>query len=537
MTREPSSSQAFEAAVGVAPWIAFAMIGLTIALRLYGIADNSITQDESTMILFAQGVLERGYPFLRQNYAEFVISTYELVPFPIALSMSVFGQNEFGVRVPSVVFAVGTVLLILRFGCRLFDRRVAILATLLFAVLPWATYWGSNAFYPSQAQFFALLTTMAIYRLTTDAEPRPWVYYAIFGSFIASYLSWEGCGFLLPVFFVLVIVFRFGRWRWLLDIHGWIAASLIILLVVAQLTFRTVMREPYLGIVSGRQTVSGLSLAFMSVGYDPFYYIEGLTSEAHIVLAWSLLVGVCFLRRHRALCFLYVFLLLIMAFWTGLLGYYALRYAYLALPAVLLAASAAGVLLLDRLIPDGGTSSTVAENVRVAKAAGYALLMVVHLTVATAFGVKPLEADPALMSNRPYELRHSLTGFSFRTLAQELEARIQPGDVVIVQAPFPLQVYTGDAGDYFLQRVAAASVYYDPGAFPYYTDKWVGNPVIHTADELSQIFRSNERVWLLSSPDGGSRLSITEDLYASLERRMELVHEAADGRLFLWQRP
>jgi len=516
----------------------WALVVLAVILRLQGIADNSITQDESTMILFARGVFERGYPVLAQNYSDFIISTYELVPYPIALSVVFFGENEFGVRLPSVMFAAGTMLLILRFGVRLFDRRVAALAGLLFAVLPWATYWGSNAFYPSQAQFFALLTTMSIHRLIEEERPATAVYYRIFAFFSLSYLSWEGCGFLLPVLFALIVLFRFGRFQWLANVHAWIAASLIILVVVAQLTFRTVLREPYLGIVSGRQTVSGVSLAFTQVGYDPMFYIDGLTSEAHVLLAWSLLAGIVVLRDSRSLRFLYAFIVLILVFWTGLLGYYALRYAYLSLPALLLASAGASVLLVDRLFgrPRHGPAAVVTPFPGAHRVA-YVVVVVLHLAVASAWGVQPIEASPSLSQARPYELRHNLTGFSFRALAHALEARLQPDDAVIVQAPFPLQVYTQESGDFFLQRVAASSVYFVPEALPYYTDKWVGNRVLHTDEELEHVLRTYPRVWLLSSPDGGARLSITQETYAMLERRMELVFEAADGRLFLWTRP
>lgn len=516
----------------------WALVVLAVVLRLQGISDNSITQDESTMILFARGVLERGYPVLAQNYSEFIISTYELVPIPIALSVFVFGENELGTRLPSVVFAAGTMLLILRFGVTLFDRRVAALAGLLFAVLPWATYWGSNAFYPSQAQFFALLTTMCIHRLIEDERPAASLYYKIFAFFSLSYLSWEGCGFLLPVLFALIVLFRFGRFQWVANVHGWIAASLIILVVVAQLTFRTVLREPYLGIVSGRQTVSGVSLAFTQVGYDPMFYIDGLTSEAHVLLAWSLLAGVLVLPNSRSLRFLYAFLVLILVFWTGLLGYYALRYAYLSLPALLLASAGASVLLVDRLFGHFARDSTfVASPFPGAQRVAFVAVVVLHLCFASAWGISPIGASSSLSSSRPYELRHNLTGFSFRALAHALEARVRPEDAVIVQAPFPLQVYTPEHGDYFLQRVAASSVYFVPEALPYYTDKWVGNQVLHTNEELEHVLRSHARVWLLSSPDGGARLSITQETYAMLERRMELVFEAADGRLFLWTRP
>lgn len=515
------------------PWIVSLLIAaLVLVLRLWGVSNNSITQDESTMILFARGVLERGYPFLRQVHSEFVISTYELVPYPIALSLALFGNSEFSVRLPSLFFAAGTSLLILRFASRLFDRRVGILSALLFAVLPWAIYWGSNAFYPSQVQFFSLLTTMVVHRLVVDERPATWVYYAMLGSFTASYLTWEGSGFLLPVFFVILLAMRWWRFEWLKNPHGWIAASLMILVVVAQLTYRTLLREPYLGIMTGRSEISFATIAFTSVGYDPFFYTDGLFTESHLVLGCCLVLGLFLVHRSRSLAFLYLFLGLVTLFLTSALGYYALRYIYLALPAALIVASASSVMLVDRLTSDG--TSLASKRIR---ALGLAAIGVLHFSVASPWGLLPTGAAPDLAQRRPTELGHEHTGFSFRSVAEALEAQRRPGDVLIVQAPFPFQVYTGLKGDYFLQTVLAGSIFYEEKSMPFYTDKWVANPVLRDRTELEEVLRRNERVWLVATPDGASRLSIGDDLYAFFEKHATVITETEDGRLYLWEQP
>jgi 4-amino-4-deoxy-L-arabinose transferase-like glycosyltransferase len=525
------------------------LVLLVIALRLEWISENSITQDESTMILFAKGVLERGYPFLRQATSEFVISTYEIVPYPIAASMALFGDSEVGVRIPAVLFASGTALLILHFGRTLFDWRVGVLAALLFAVLPWAIYWGANAFYPSQVQFFSLLTTMVIHRIIREERPKTWVYYAMFGAFSSSYLSWEGSGFLLPVLFVLIVTFRWGKWQWMTDVHGWIAASLMILLVVGQLTYRTVLREPYVGIITGRSEVSAASLAFTSISYDPYFYINGLSSEAHVVIAWCLVAGIFLLHRSRNLFFLYVFVASIVLFLTAFLGYYALRYVYLALPALLLAASAVSISVVDLLTeklhprlllrgasmpPAAAATAPTPSKFRVFGVIGVTAL---HLSVATPWGLKPLGIDESLSGSRPYELRQDLAGFPFRAASLALKERVREGDIVIVQAPFPFEVYTEMRGDYFLQSVIASSIFYDAQTRPYYTDKWIGNPVLRSQAELEEVLLKHDRVWLVSAPDGASRLSIGNDIYDWFAKRADVVVETADGRLFLWERP
>jgi len=505
-----------------------ALVALTVVLRLWNISKNSITQDESTMVLFAQGVLERGYPFLRQANAEFVISTYEIVPFPIAASMALFGQNEFAVRLPAVFFAAGTAILMFQFGRKLFDEWVGFLAVLLFAVLPWAIYWGSNAFYPSQVGFFSLATTMVVHRLIEEERPKTWVFYALAFTFIGAYLSWEGTGFLLPCFFVIILVQRWGRFQWMLDVHGWIAAAIMIFVIVAQLTYRTVLRDPYLGIHVGRSEISFATLAFKGIAFDPYFYLTGMFSEAHITIAGALGLGLLLLKESRSLRFLYLFFGLVVLMLTAFLGYYALRYVYLALPSLLLSAAAVSVTLVNKLT---GPRSTVSQ------ALGLAAVTALHLTVATPWGFKPIESAHLLGEVRPYEMRQDLSGFPFRGTAQALKDRMRKGDILIVQAPFPFQVYTGLRGDYFMQSQLATSVFYDPKSSPYYTDKWVANPILRNREELDDVLMHHSRVWLVSAPDGASQLSIGDELYRYFEERAKLVEETADGKLFLYERP
>jgi 4-amino-4-deoxy-L-arabinose transferase-like glycosyltransferase len=505
-----------------------ALVLLTVVMRLVGIAENSITQDESTMVLFAQGVLERGYPFLRQAHGDFLISTYELVPYPIALSIGLFGLSEYSVRLPAVCFAAVTSVLILRFASTLFDRRTGVLAALLFALLPWTTYWGANAFYPSQVTLAALLATMAVHRLAVVDEPQPRDYAALLAAVTFTYLTWEGSAGLLPTFFVMLIVFRWGRWRWLAGASAWAVALGTLFIVVGQLTWRTVLREPYQGVITGRSDVSFAKLAFTSPSFDPYFYANGLLSEAHLVIAGCLLLGLVWLRRSFGLRFLYLFLALYIAVLASLLGYYALRYVFLTAPAFLMAAAAVTVMLADR----------IASGSRQVAAAALAGLVALHLSVSTPWGLQPVEASGELVvTARPNELRRDLPGFSFRSMATLLMERYRPGDKVIVQAPFPFQVYTGMRGDYFLQSVTASSVFFQPAALPYYTDKWASNPVLRTQSELDQVLAENDRVWFVSVPDGASLQSVGAGLYESLVKRLRLVGETGDGRLYLWVNP
>src|SRR4030095_10054475 len=72
-------------------WLALGMIVLAaLAMRLHGLTAFPLDQDDILIRNYAEGIFDRGYPSL--NFYNFVvpISTYELLPYPIALSCLIF---------------------------------------------------------------------------------------------------------------------------------------------------------------------------------------------------------------------------------------------------------------------------------------------------------------------------------------------------------------------------------------------------------------------------------------------------------------
>lgn len=506
---------------------------LTAGLRLAVIDDRSITQDESTMVLFARGVLQKGYPFLLQNGKEFIISTYELIPYPIALSLYLFGFSEFSARLPAVLFSAATVVLLYRFSCSLYSWRVGLLAGLLYAVLPWSVYWGHNAFYPAQLQFFALIAIMMIYRLLSDtAVPSRYFYYTS-ASIICTYLSWEGAGFILPVFLCMALYLRWGQWYWITRGHGWTAVCILGLLITAQLTYRTVLREPYLVLGASRGDVSFLQLAFNKPEFDPFYYLASLFSDNHITLGISLFLGFSYLVSSWNLRFFYLLVGLSFFFLTYFLGYYSLRYVYYTLPIILLASAAVTEKLTVSFYSRMG-------GARVREWLGsitVAVLGLGHLVIASPWGISASDISESFRGEKPFELRHRSIGFSFRALAETLEQQYRQGDAVVVQAPFPYAVYTGRKGDYFLQAYTVVPTYLDFDNLPYYSDKWVGNPVLSSVDDVKEVFNRYPRVWMLFAPGDPSERVLGEKMLTEVTKSSKLVADMGAGKLYLWVNP
>ncbi|RDV27509.1 hypothetical protein DXV75_05640 [Alteromonas aestuariivivens] len=517
-------------------WLAITVIVATsFFLRLSVIDERSISQDESTMVLFAEGILSSTsptFPTINQNNGLFAMSTYELVPFPIALSMAFLGKSEFAVRIPALIFSSLTAMLIVLAGERFHSLRAGLMAAGCFAVLPWAIYWGTNAFYPSQLQLLTLITMLVLHAILLHGNTRPKLFYAIALCVITTYLTWEGSGFLLPVFFVVAIILTWGRWNWLKTIHAWIAAVIIVVLLVVQLTWRTVLRAPYTGLGTSRSDVSFLEPAYEAYSFDPTFYITALTTPESLLILLAFAMGIYVLRKQWSPMFLVMTVSFAILLLTTMLGYYALRYVYFMLPAILIVASCT---LIEITRPIGTLALRAGMKPKYFQALSFALVFGLTVYISSPWGFKLYERSRFGFS--PHELSYESKGFGFRSIYQAFNHYYQQGDLVVIQAPFPFMFYTTLTGDHYIQQGTSTTVVYYPDAMPYYLDKWIGNPVIQDRFTLKEILHKHRRVWFLFAPSGASLSSAGEDMVSYLDQHTRTMWEISDGKLMLWENP
>ena len=81
----------------------------------------------------------------------------------MALSSLIVGPSVVAYRLPALIFGTVTIGLIAWAGYRMFDRRVGIVAALIYTFLPSSVAWARDGFYPSQECCFALLTYWLFY--------------------------------------------------------------------------------------------------------------------------------------------------------------------------------------------------------------------------------------------------------------------------------------------------------------------------------------------------------------------------------------
>ncbi len=530
----------FETASGTAekvPWLAFlGILGLAAYLRFESLGAASITQDESSMLQFTRGLQSLGFPANFRAGVWEPMKTYEILPFFILPSVTVFGWSEAAARVPAALFGLGTLALIFLAGRRWFDDRIALWAAFLYAICPWAIYWGRNAFYPSQTQFFAMLSTVLVYRLLAQDRVPPRHYYLIAASLCLMYLSWEASGLVFLTYALLAVWLGWRRWGFALSPHAWGALGIVGFVVVGQLARRLLLQEPYLAVGSSRAEISAPQLAMNHLSFEPYHYIENpFGSEQFLILSLCLPIGLFFLHRSWALCFALGATLLMIGSFTLLLPVQATRYTYIALPTFLIAASAATFTFVRWATREWPSSAPISQ--RALGATGLAILLMLQGWFMSAGELQLAKRRPDYRSPAPLELNPEAAEVDHRYVTRALAREFRPGDVVVVRGAFPLELYTGLRGDYALQHITTSIVRYEPtGQSPFYRDKWVGNPVLRNRAELEDVLLRHQRVWFLASPLPVFKQALGEELFRWVHESSEVRAEGYNVRLYLWAR-
>jgi len=132
-------------------WVGIALVGLTFALRLWGLTATSLWYDETFMVAHArQGVLAGVVGLWREDNA---IPLHGLL---LALWIRVAGSGEFAVRYLSVLLGVIATPLVMRLGGAVSGRRDGGWgAALAYATLPIYVY------YSQEVRMYALVVPLA----------------------------------------------------------------------------------------------------------------------------------------------------------------------------------------------------------------------------------------------------------------------------------------------------------------------------------------------------------------------------------------
>jgi hypothetical protein len=246
-TRQLASATVTKSAGWYFQWQPLLLLLIMLAgmvLRTSHLTTQPLGHDEVQMALLSRSIAKVGYPYLTAGSYTRLMSTYELVPYPIAFFSAILGPSILALRLPALLFGTLTIGIIGWVGHRMFDWRVGFLAALIWTLLPIPINWSQDGFYLSQECFFALVTFWTFYEAIRGSDlDRRYIRLAA-AAFVLTYLSWEASGFILPTLVVSIVVLRWSNWNWVRDTCLWKSFSLIATIVVVQLCYRQMTLTP-----------------------------------------------------------------------------------------------------------------------------------------------------------------------------------------------------------------------------------------------------------------------------------------------------
>jgi 4-amino-4-deoxy-L-arabinose transferase-like glycosyltransferase len=510
------------------------LLGIALALRLKGLTATSLSVDECTMVQNAQGILTSGYPCRNMGNFSFPLSTYEFLPYPLALILAFFGTEMFFLRLPAVLFGVATTGMIYLIGTRWFNRATGFVAALIYAFAPWALNWSQCLFHPSQDQFLGLLTIYFFYRGAFESsELQDRYLYISVATFSLAYLTWEGYGVLLPVFLLAMFVFRWDDWQWMKSPTLWSVALLASVVVILELCWRLISLPPFLLIGQELRHLRTPTLAFLLPDTDFWVsWREFFWGENRAVLTFIALAGLPLIRRDRPLAYLYLVIVPFPICLTFFLESSLPHYFYGMFPGLILIAARTLTCYLGRISDLLPSREAISDRVLKSSLILVALVGVFLTCNGMALQLYHLNypSEP-----EPFYDRRNFMWIDHRGGTQFVTQQTCVAPLVSNMGA-ELQLSEGITGNYAVEFFPLVPVIYDnvsKGHF--YREKYIGAQSLRNSHELEDAFSRHRKLYL--GIDATHRWDIyIPELMDILTTHCQPVYHGIEMQVFLWNR-
>ena len=481
-------AEGFTLALATVTFIAF-------ALRLAGIDLFSLDQDETLVYYAAQGVWARGYPSV-ENHGEIVrLTTYELLPYPVALSALFFGWSDWSVRIPALLFGTFTAWNLGRMGRELFGPLVGLLTAACYTVIPWDVYYARHCLHPAQTQFFALLCFWSFYRAISvpDAiEKKEFYKCCLF--FVCTYLTWEGSAFILPVLALMLLIMHPGRWGWLRQLHVYVGLAFVAMVVILQLVNRGA-KPSYLMLGFGLTNLSP-SLVFLDqTGITNFYATGILLEQCHIILVICMLFGLFFIFESRPLRYVLLLFGLLLFAYSNFLPVYTSRYFFF-YQSLLVLGACASLVYLCRAVFDLGMVLPLA-TVRKMTASLLVAAAAFVLFISSTFFLRLLNFK---IQSEDTSTRYGLYSSEAGAACRYVRDHLLPGDFVSGNFNYSYYHQSGKYVDFTLNQYLGQLSIFDPDSTPFgeYQNIYVRIQSLLNQRDFARVFSRCKRLWYIA---------------------------------------
>ena len=506
-------------------WALLPLILISIPMTLYNPAYEPYWQDELSSYYAARWIMTHGYPAFPSG---FVYAKGELFSYLMAFLMFIFGTPG---QEGSTSFIIPRVISMLAFlvslpvmyvvGSRLFNRKIAWLATAMLAFSPYDMLWSRQARMYELAQLMVIIVLGLFYWAIQNRDKIFPVFVAV-GTLVLAYFSHEEIFIILPSTVICALLgSREGRYGFpaiLRKKHWWVAAVFASVILVAQLA--TVFLSHPMKFGSDQSQRPQIALTTNNVSYyfhllfapvapkdgpsvwvpmPPFIVLDTLLAVAGCVIA--------FCRRDRRPRYCALFLLLATATLTFVFTMQADRYYYPLLPIMYLLAAFAfwkimGVFWIfarrHLVRPDRGLHRTHLNNTPLTTR------IIVGATITLLCGSVLL--TPMLPLSNFNLFLSRVTGDSYRrhfadydNSTQYINAHKQPGDLIVSVSPAIITLYYVGKVDHFFSMDRALFLIEQNGHMVETTSG--SHPLLNQAD-FQAVLAGHQRIWLITDAGG-----------------------------------
>ncbi|MBV9228426.1 MAG: glycosyltransferase family 39 protein [Chloroflexi bacterium] len=511
-------------------WGLVLLVFIAIPMITYQLTYEPFWADELTSYYAAKGILRTGLPELLSG---FLYAKGELYSYVLAITIAIFGDHPWVLRMPAAVELLVSLPIFYFAGCYFFDRRIALFATAMLSLSPYALTWGRQIRMYEQAQFLVIIFMYLLYRAVRESN-RPRLIYLAVGTLVLTYLSHEEVFIMFPAIVCGVLLVSFmeskderekqkGIKRFLppmlLQKHWWIAAIVGGSIIGAQLLISRVSHPPILGTDNSQQPMIQVSTNNVLYYFKLLFLPAALSpTTPWIVLNAGLsLLGFIWGIRRRDAREIYIGLL----FWGSLTILAVLftltadRYIYPILPLMYLGGSAAfikGLRIMWRYV----STPLAPEHRNLPNAPRSKTLSSLSMQVMMTFASTLLCASILILPMMPfngYNLFISrVVGFAFHrhfsdydAVGQYMQQHMRPGDIVICVSQAITVRYYVHQTDYFFSIDRALYLFEENGRI---TDTPTGSTPILSQSDFQAILADHQRVWIISD-NGGYQANVT----------------------------
>ncbi len=142
-------------------------------------------------------------PLHFRAFGEFKLPVYI---YSVAVFVKAIGLNEYAVRLPAVIYSLGTLIIVYLLVRKITDKKsVAVLASFILSFSPWFFIFSRTGYEATAGLFFFLLGTYLFLLL----DKSRYLLLMAMLSFILSFYSYNSFRIIIPIWLVLLFLYKF----------------------------------------------------------------------------------------------------------------------------------------------------------------------------------------------------------------------------------------------------------------------------------------------------------------------------------------